>query len=192
MREAKITRKTKETEIRVVINLDGTGNSKIETPSIFLNHMLASVSKHSLFDIKIKSEGDLVHHIIEDTAITLGEALNKALGDKAGIFRFGWAIIPMDDSLARVSVDLGGRPYCVIDTKFEDKIIEDLATNDIKHFLFSFCASLKANIHIHALYGDDDHHKAEAIFKALAVALRKAVSIDPRRKEEIPSVKEVL
>ena len=191
MRGAFVERETKETNIKVSLNLDGTGLSKVCTPIKFLNHMLTSFATHGLVDIEISAEGDLIHHIVEDVAIVLGEAINKALGDHVAINRFGYASAPMDCSLASASIDQGNRPYPVIDLKLERKVIEDLPSEDIEHFLESLAFSMKANIHLKVDYGSNDHHKVEASFKALALAFRQSVSIDTRRNK-VPSSKGVI
>lgn len=191
MREAEVQRKTSETNVMVKLNLDGKGLSDIHTGLSFLNHMLNLLAAHSLIDISINAGGDLSHHVIEDVAICLGEAIKKALGDFIGIKRFGYAIVPMDCSLAIVAIDLSNRPYSRIDLKLEGKSIEDVASEDINHFLETLAISLRANIHVMVQYGLNDHHKVEAAFKALALALREAVSIDPKRSG-VPSSKGVL
>ena len=190
MRTAKVKRETLETRVEVEIDLDGNGKGNVLTGIKFLDHQLRTLSKHSLIDLDIKAEGDLSHHIIEDVALTLGESLTKALGKKKGIFRYGWAITPMDDALVLVSIDIGGRSYVVLDLNLEGSSIEDLESEEIEHFLFSFAQTAKMNLHAKILYGENNHHKAEALFKALALSLRQAVSIDPRRGErEVPSLK---
>ena len=191
MRIGRSFRKTKETEIDVSVNLDGAGIANVNTGVEFLNHMLRSLATHSLIDITVHAKGDLVHHIMEDTAICLGEAILKALGDGEGISRFGYAIVPMDCSLAFAAVDLSRRPYVKVDLKLEGKMIEDMPCENIIHFIESLAISLRANVHVWVQYGSNDHHKAEAAFKALALSLRQAVSIDPRRKG-IPSSKGVI
>ncbi|MHA1606534.1 MAG: imidazoleglycerol-phosphate dehydratase HisB [Candidatus Freyarchaeota archaeon] len=192
MREAAVSRKTAETKVKVKVNLDGSGVGEAKTGVKFLDHMLKTFSKHSLIDVSVEAEGDLKHHVIEDVGITLGEALKKALGDKKGIFRFGSCVIPMDDALVAVALDCGGRPYASIDLKLEGSQVEDMASQEVKHFFVSLANSLGLNLHINTLYGENDHHKVEAAFKAVAVALRQAVSIDPRRKGEVASLKEML
>jgi len=191
LRIGKFFRKTKETEVEVSVNLDGAGTANINTEIEFLNHMLRSLATHSLIDITVHARGDLVHHIMEDTAIGLGEAILRALGDGEGISRFGYAIVPMDCSLAFAAVDLSRRPYVKVDLKLEGKMIEDMPCENIIHFIESLAISLRANVHVWVQYGLNDHHKAEAAFKALALSLRQAVSIDPRRKG-IPSSKGVI
>ncbi len=182
MRRAEVFRKTRETEIHVKVNLDGEGRADIKTGFAFIDHMVTSLATHSMIDIEVKARGDLKHHISEDVAICLGEALRRALSNTDEIFRFGYAIVPMDCSLALAAVDLAKRPWAKIDLKIEGDSIEDAAKEDIYHFLKSLASSLKANIHVWVQYGENDHHKVEAAFKALALSLRRAVSIDPRRK----------
>ncbi|MFX1521463.1 MAG: imidazoleglycerol-phosphate dehydratase HisB [Promethearchaeota archaeon] len=191
MRVGKITRKTKETDISVKINLDGTGKSEIETGYQFMDHLLTALSKHSSIDMDITAKGDLAHHIIEDIGICLGEALNKALKDKKGIRRFGSAYVPMDEALVRTVLDLSGRPWHTVELKFKRTQVEDVVTQDIYHFLVSLTYNAQMNLHITSIYGEDDHHIAEAAFKALALALKDAVSFD-KQQAEIPSTKGVL
>jgi imidazoleglycerol-phosphate dehydratase len=191
VRIEEIYRKTRETEVKVKVNLDGEGKAVIDSGVPFLDHMLASFATHSLIDIVASVKGDLVHHCIEDLAIGLGEALNKALGTRIGITRFGNAITPMDCSIAFAAVDLVKRPYFKIDLKFRGKKIEEMQTEDINHFYESLTNSLQANIHMFIMYGSNDHHKAEAATKALALSLRQAVTADLRRKG-VPSSKGVI
>ncbi len=174
------------------LNIDGKGIAKTETGIKFLNHLLKSLAKHGLFDLEVKAKGDLKHHISEDVALTLGEALQKTLADKKGIRRFGSAYVPMDDSLARTVIDLGGRAYSRLDLKLKESQIEDLKVEDIEHFFESFAQASKSNLHLTVLYGSNDHHKIEAVVKALALALRQAVSIEPRLRGQVPSAKGVL
>jgi imidazoleglycerol-phosphate dehydratase len=191
MRSAEVTRKTKETEVKAKVNLDGEGKAAIDSGVPFLDHMLTSLATHSLIDIEASVKGDLVHHCVEDLAIGIGEGLNKALGTREGITRFGNAAAPMDCSLAFASVDLVKRPYFKIDLKFKGRKVEEMQTEDINHFYESLTNSLQANIHIFVMYGSNDHHKAEAATKALALSLRQAVTMDPRRKG-VPSSKGVI
>ena len=192
MREAKVERKTTEVDIIVELNVDGKGKGKVETGIKFLNHLLITLAKHGLFDLTVKATGELKHHVSEDVAMTLGEALQKTLAKKRGIRRFGSAYVPMDDSLARAAVDLGGRAYSSLDLKLSQPQIEDLKTEDIEHFLDSFTQASKANLHLTVLYGSNDHHKIEAAVKALALALRQAVTLEPRIGDQVPSAKGVL
>ena len=191
MRKNQVCRKTKETEVNVKVNLDGEGKANVITGVPFLDHMIASLATHSLIDITVKLKGDLRHHSVEDLAIGLGEALNKALVTREGITRFGYAAAPMDCSLAFAAVDLVKRPYFKIDLKLRGKKIEDMPTEDIIHFFESFATSLRANVHVYVQYGSNDHHKAEAAVKALALSLRQAVALEPRRKG-VPSSKGVM
>jgi len=192
MRRSKVERKTKEVNITVELNIDGKGKTNVKTHIKFLDHLLTTLAKHSLFDLTVKADGDLKHHICEDVALVLGEALNRALGDKKGIRRFGSAFVPMDESLARAVVDLGGRPYSNLDLKLGRFKIEDLKTEDITHFFASFAQASKISLHLAVLYGTNEHHKIEAAIKALAIALREAATPDQRRVDEIPSAKGVL
>jgi imidazoleglycerol-phosphate dehydratase len=192
MRKARVERKTAEVEIIVELNIDGKGEANTETGIKFLNHLLTSLAKHGLFDLKVKAKGDLRHHISEDVALTLGEALQKAVAEKKSIRRFGSAYVPMDDSLARAVIDLGGRAYSCLDLKLKQPQIEDLKTEDIEHFFESFAQASKSNLHLTVLYGSNDHHKIEAAAKALTLALRQAVSLEPRIRGQVPSAKGVL
>lgn len=191
LREARCERKTSETRVIVEVNIDGSGKANVETPMAFLNHMLTCLSTHSLIDIQIKAEGDLGHHVSEDTALSLGATIDEALGDRKGICRFGFASVPMDRSLAECAVDLSGRPCSVIDLNMTGETVEDTSVEDLSHFLESLATSLGANIHVAVRYGHNDHHKAEAAFKALALSLRQAASIDHLRKG-VPSSKGVM
>ncbi len=192
MRFAKVERKTNEVDISVELSVDGNGKAEIQTNIKFLDHILTSFAKHSLCNLIIRADGDLNHHICEDIALVLGEAFNLALGDKKGIKRFGFAYVPMDDALARAVVDLGGRAYNCIDLQLKSNQIEDLATEDIEHFFESYAQTSKSNVHLKVLSGKNDHHKVEAIMKALAIALKEATSNDSRREGEIPSSKGVI
>ena len=191
MRVEEIYRKTKETEVKVKVNLDGAGKAIVNSGVPFLDHMLTSLATHSLIDIEVSVEGDLIHHCVEDLAIGLGEALNKALGARVGITRFGNATAPMDCSLASAAVDLVKRPFSKIDLKFRGRKVEEMQTEDINHFYESLTTSLQANVHMFVIYGSNDHHKAEAATKALALSLRQAVTVDHRRKG-VPSSKGVI
>ncbi len=192
MRTATIHRQTRETDIALTLNLDGSGRHEIATGVGFLDHMLTHVAVHGLFDLTVKAVGDLhidAHHTIEDTALVLGQAFAEALGDKAGIVRMGSAYVPMDEALAFVAVDLSGRPYAVIDAAWHGPTIGQVPTTLIPHFLESLAVTAKANLHAKVLYGRDDHHQAEALFKALGRALDAATQIDPRRGGVVPSTK---
>jgi imidazoleglycerol-phosphate dehydratase len=188
LRTQQISRKTKETDVSVSVNLDGEGKVKVATSVPFLDHMITSLATHSLIDIDASVKGDLVHHSVEDLAIGLGDAINKALGTREGITRFGNVAAPMDCSLAFAAVDLVKRPYFKIDLKLRGKKVEEMPTEDIVHFFESFSTALQSNVHVYVEYGSNDHHKAEAAIKALALSLRQAVAVDPRRKG-VPSSK---
>jgi len=188
LRTSTFERKTSETEITTIVNLDGIGKSNVRTGIKYLDHMLTSLSTHSLIDIDLQAKGDLIHHIAEDVALCLGKCIGDALGDRSGIMRFGSMSIPMDDALASASVDLVKRPYAVIDLQMSEQNIEDMATEDVLHFFQSLATSLPANIHLRVLYGENQHHKVEALFKALAVSLRQAIANDPRR-DNLPTSK---
>jgi len=192
MRKVQAKRKTKEVDITLELNVDGTGNATVNTGVKFLDHMLLTLAKHGLFDLKVNSTGDLTHHVVEDVALVLGEALNKATNQGKGIKRFGCACVPMDESLARATVDLGGRPYCIRNLRLLQFQIEDLKTEDMEHFFESLAQAAKANIHVTVLYGSNEHHKIEAVIKALALALREAFTVEPRIGDQIPSAKGVL
>ncbi|HLC00622.1 MAG TPA: imidazoleglycerol-phosphate dehydratase HisB [Candidatus Bathyarchaeia archaeon] len=191
MRKEEVYRKTRETEVTVKVNLDGEGKAEVNTGMRFLDHMVTSFATHSLIDVTAKVTGDLKHHTVEDLALCIGEAINKALGTREGLTRFGYAAAPMDCSLAFAAVDLVKRPYFKIDLKLRGKKVEDVATEDIVHFFESFATSLSANVHVFTQYGSNDHHKAEAAVKALALSLKQAVAMDPRRKG-VPSSKGVI
>lgn len=193
-RTAAVTRYTNETQIDLALNLDGTGAAQIDTGIGFFDHMLHHVAHHGLFDLTVKAAGDLhidAHHTIEDVAICLGRALDEALGDRKGIARMGSAYVPMDEALARVVVDLSGRPYAVIQADFDTPLIGQMPASLVTHVLESIAFNAKMNLHAAVLYGRDDHHKAEALFKALGRALSAAVMIDPRRGG-VPSTKGTL
>jgi len=192
LRNIECIRKTKEVKITLELDVDGKGDSDVQTGIKFLDHILVTLAKHGLFDLKIKAKGDLKHHISEDVALVLGEALNKATNNGKGIKRFGSAYVPMDEALARATVDLGGRPYAIQNLRIMQAQIEDLKTEDIEHFFDSLAQASKANIHMSVLYGSNEHHKIEAAVKALALALREAVTVEPRIGDQIPSAKGVL
>jgi imidazoleglycerol-phosphate dehydratase len=187
-------RKTLETYVRVELNLDGSGVSEVKTGYPFFDHMLETLSKHSLMDLKLSADAlktPTIHHVVEDVALTVGEALDKALGDRRGIVRFGFATIPMDDALAEVSLDVSGRPYLHVEGRFTG-FAEGLDFNLVKHFLRSLAQSGRLTIHIPRIYGEDAHHVFEALFKALAVALREACRIATSSRNSVPSTKGVL
>ena len=188
-RAATITRKTGETQISVSLTLDGSGKFDIQTGSKMFDHMLSHIAHHGLFDIKIKATGWDQHHLVEDVAIALGQALNKALGDKKSITRMGHAMVPMDEAMAMLVVDISGRGYAVLDVPFKRKKIGDLESDVVRHFLETLAMEAKMNLHAQVSYGTDDHHKAEAVFKALGRALDDATSTDPRMAGKIPSTK---
>jgi imidazoleglycerol-phosphate dehydratase len=190
-RTAEITRKTNETDIRLSINLDGTGIASIKTGVGFFDHMLDLLSRHSLIDLTVVANGDLhidAHHTVEDVGIVLGQALEKAIGDKRGINRYGWAITPMDESLAQVAIDLSGRPAFVYHAKYQGDSIGTFPVELVDEFFKSVATAAKMNLHITVPYGTNNHHVAEAIFKATAKALRMAVAVDPRNPG-VPSTK---
>ncbi|MDD2643491.1 MAG: imidazoleglycerol-phosphate dehydratase HisB [Methanobacteriaceae archaeon] len=190
-RTAKVNRKTSETDINIELNIDGEGNYDIDTGINFFNHMLESFSKHSYMDLKIKAIGDIEvddHHTVEDIGILLGTAFNKAVGDKKGIRRMADATIPMDDSVAKIAIDISGRNYCNMDLKFKNDKIGDMTSDIIIHFFESFASSAKINIY-GTVKGSNDHHKAEALFKAFAKSLHYACIIE---NDKIPSTKGVL
>lgn len=187
-------RKTKETDVLAEVNLDGTGKYSVDTGIGFLDHMLELWSKHSLIDLKLKARGDLkvdYHHTVEDVGLVLGEALNQALGDRKGIRRYGWSYMPMDDTLSRVVVDLGGRPYLVYDISNRKKKIRDFDVELIEEFFRALVTQSRMNLHIAQLYGKDVHHAYESVFKGFAKAMRMACERDPRAPG-VPSSKGVL
>jgi imidazoleglycerol-phosphate dehydratase len=193
-RTATITRHTHETQIALTLGLDGSGQAAIDTGVGFFDHMLHHVAHHGLFDLTIRASGDLhvdAHHTIEDVAICLGRALDESLGDRQGIARMGHAYVPMDEALARVVVDLSGRPYAVIQADFSTPIMGQMPTALVAHVFESIAFNARMNLHAAVLAGRDDHHRAEALFKALGRALRAAVALDPRRGG-IPSTKGTL
>jgi imidazoleglycerol-phosphate dehydratase len=191
-RKATIKRETKETTIRVELSLDGSGESDMKTGVRMLDHMLDQLARHGVFDLKVSANGSDIHHVVEDVAICLGKAFSKALGERAGIARMGWAVVPMDDALAMVAVDLGGRGYAVIDASFAHLAIGEMPAELVRHFLVSLASEARMNLHARVMSGDNDHHKAEVLFKALARALDSACRIDPRLQGRIPSTKEVI
>jgi len=185
MRTAKIERNTNETQIRIELNIDGSGQHDISTGIGFLDHMLAHIALHGLFDLMIKATGDLhidVHHTMEDVALVLGSAFDQALGDRTGIVRMGSFYAPMDETLAFVAIDLSGRPYSVIEVEWGPSPVGQIPASLFPHFFESFAVNARCNLHARILYGRDDHHKAEALFKALARALDEATRKDERRK----------
>jgi imidazoleglycerol-phosphate dehydratase len=192
MRTASFQRKTNETDIQVIINLDGQGQADIVTGIGFLDHMLAQIAVHGLFDLTVSARGDLnvdPHHTVEDTALALGEAINQALTDRKGIQRMGSSIVPMDETLGEVILDFSGRPYCIFNGEWTGTRIGELPVTVIEHFFYSLSMRMKATLHLNLRYGRDDHHKAEALFKALGRALCTASRLDPRRADSVPSSK---
>ena len=195
MRTSTVHRRTRETDVQLTLDLDGTGQHEVQTGVGFLDHMLAHVAVHGLFDLTVQASGDLdidPHHTVEDVALVLGQALDQALGDRAGIARIGSATVPMDETLASVAVDLSGRPYGVTEMAWAGSSVGGIPVTLIPHFFESFAVTARANVHARVLYGRDDHHKAEALFKALGRALDAATRLEPRRGETIPSTKETL
>jgi imidazoleglycerol-phosphate dehydratase len=194
-RTAHVNRETRETRVEVVMNLDGSGRGDVSTGIGFLDHMLDSLARHARFDLIVRAEGDLhvdQHHTAEDVGMCLGQALDKALAERRGIRRFGDAVVPLDDALALVAVDLGGRPWASIDLPFRAPVIGGLSTEMIPHLLQSFATEGRFNLHVRLLAGENDHHRAEATFKALARALDDATRPDPRVGTEVPSTKGVI
>lgn len=182
MRIGKIKRETKETKVEVQVNLDGSGKANVDTSVRFLDHLLSSFAKHGCIDLKVRARGDFRHHVAEDVMIAIGAAIDRALGGKIGIRRMGDAIVPMDDALALVAIDLGGRAYPRIDLKFKGRKLADLNLDLVEHLLQTLATNGKFNLHVKLLRGRNDHHKVEAVFKALGVALGDAVSRRPRAK----------
>ncbi|MBA7492928.1 Imidazoleglycerol-phosphate dehydratase [subsurface metagenome] len=191
-RVANIKRETKETNISLELNIDGSGQWEINTGIKMFDHLLSQVAQHGRFDLKVSATGDDQHHLIEDVAICLGQALNQALGEKQGIVRMADAAVPMDDSLAMVAVDISGRAYTVLELSFSDNDMAGFPTDLIRHFLESLALEARLNLHAKIVYGTNDHHKAEALFKALGRALDMATRIDQRIAGKIPSTKDLL
>ncbi|MFN3749221.1 MAG: imidazoleglycerol-phosphate dehydratase HisB [Sphingorhabdus sp.] len=195
MRTASINRNTKETEIAVEVNLDGSGQYEISTGIGFLDHMIEQFSRHSMIDISCRIKGDLhvdQHHTAEDSAIAIGQAILKALGDKGGIMRYGSAYSPMDETLSRVALDISGRPYFVWKAGFTQERLGEMDTELFEHWFHSIADAVGLTLHIELLYGKNNHHIAESIYKGFARALRQAVEIDPRKGGAIPSTKGIL
>jgi imidazoleglycerol-phosphate dehydratase len=194
-RTATIHRRTNETDIRLRLNLDGRGSSRVATGIRFLDHMLELVARHGAFDLSIQTKGDLdvdQHHTVEDTGIALGDAVHKALGNKRGILRAGYFLMPMDETLAAAAIDLSGRPLCVCQLKIAASRVGDLQTELVEDFFQGFAQAARANVHLRVLYGRSSHHQVEALFKAFARALRFAVSRDKRLRNVLPSTKGLL
>jgi imidazoleglycerol-phosphate dehydratase len=191
-RKSRIQRVTKETNIDIELSIDGTGDWKISTGIIIFDHLLSQVAKHGLFDIKLTATGDDVHHLVEDIAICLGKAFGEALGEKKGIVRMANVAVPMDETLATVAVDISGRGYPVLKMDFSGNDMAGFPVDLIRHFLESFAIEARINLHAAIVYGSNDHHKAEALFKALGRALDAATKIDERIAGELPSTKAYL
>ena len=194
-RNASVSRETRETKIALRLDLDGSGIYEINTGIGMLDHMLEQLSKHGLFDLSVEAAGDIErdpHHLVEDVGLVLGQALNQALGERRGIVRFAHAIIPMDESLVLVAVDLGGRPFAAIDLKFERDSVGQLPAENAAHFFEAFAQEGRLNLHVRELSGGNDHHRIEACFKGLARSLSAAVRIDERIAGQVPSTKDVI
>lgn len=190
-RKKKLSRKTSETDIEIILDLDGQGNYDIHTGVEFFDHMLESFARHGFFDLEVKASGDVSvddHHTVEDVGILLGEVFNLAVGDKKGIKRISHSLVPMDEALAMVAVDISGRSYCVMDMQFTQQKVGELSTENVEHFLESFSSSARININA-KVEGENDHHQIEALFKALARALKDAVQVE---HDQIPSTKGIL
>ncbi len=192
MRQARVERDTSETRIAASVDLDGSGKAEIATGIGFLDHMLAQLAKHGLFDIAVKAEGDLhidFHHTTEDTGIVLGQAFSQALGERRGIARYGHAYAPMDETLTRVALDLSNRPYLVWQVTFSRDKLGEMDTELFREFFQAFAQTAGITLHVTTLHGENNHHIAESCFKALAVALKEAVALDPRKADQLPSTK---
>jgi imidazoleglycerol-phosphate dehydratase len=195
MRQATITRKTRETSITVTVDLDGSGRSEIATGVGFFDHMLDQVARHGLIDLTVKAEGDLhidFHHTVEDVGIALGQAVRQALGDMRGITRYADVHLPMDEALTRCAIDISGRPFLVFEARFDRPKIGEFDTELVEEWFRAFAMNAGITLHVANLYGSNNHHIAESAFKALARALRAAVAIDPRRADAVPSTKGTL
>ena len=195
MRISKIDRQTKETSIHLELNLDGVGEAEVDTGIGFLNHMLEQIIVHGLLDLRLKAVGDLHvdnHHTVEDCALALGMAIDAALGDKKGIVRMSSAHVPMDEALGFVAIDFSGRPYAVVDGNWNTSAVGGISTSLIDHFFESLSTAARCNLHARILYGRDDHHQAEALFKALGRALDGSTRVDQRRSGKIPSTKRMI
>jgi imidazoleglycerol-phosphate dehydratase len=191
-RVATLSRKTAETNITVKLTVDGKGMSKIDTGIPFFDHMLTLFAKHGLFDLELKARGDVAvdyHHTVEDVGIVLGEAFKAALGDKLGLTRYGFFILPMDEALARVVIDLGGRPHLVYDVSAPTMFVRDFNLALVKEFFRAFANTVGANVHVKLVYGEEPHHVVEAVFKSFARALDAATQIEPRAADRLPSTK---
>jgi imidazoleglycerol-phosphate dehydratase len=195
MRRAEVTRKTKETQVRATVNLDGEGRAKVSTGIGFLDHMLEQLARHSLIDLEVEAKGDLhidFHHTTEDTGIVIGQAVAEALGSRAGIQRYGDALIPMDETLTRVALDASNRPYLIWKVAFTKPKLGEMDTELFREWFHAFAQAAGLTLHIENLYGENNHHIVESCFKGLARALRAAVTIDPRKPDAVPSTKGVL
>ena len=192
MRKALVKRETAETAISVELNLDGTGQFDTHTGLRTLDHFIAQIARHGIFDIQVSATGSDQHHVVEDVAIAFGKALNEALGDKKGLVRMSSALVPMDEALSRVVLDISGRGYSQIDIKFSGEAIGELETDMVRHFLEPLASEPKRTLRAAVLYGRNDHHMAESLFKALGPALDAATRIDPRIADRIPSTKDIL
>jgi imidazoleglycerol-phosphate dehydratase len=195
MRQATVERKTKETRIRVAVGLDGSGVYKVATGIGFLDHMLEQLSRHSLIDLEVEAEGDLhidFHHTTEDTGIAIGQAVSKALGERAGIVRYGSAMIPMDETMTRVSLDASNRPYLIWKVQFSKPKLGEMDTELFKEWFQAFAQAAGLTLHVENLYGENNHHIVESCYKGLARALRQAIEIDPRQAGRVPSTKGTL
>jgi imidazoleglycerol-phosphate dehydratase len=195
MRQATVTRKTRETEVRAAVNLDGEGRARIATGIGFLDHMLEQLARHSLIDLEVEAKGDLhidFHHTTEDTGIVIGQAIAQALGGRAGIQRYGDALIPMDETLTRVALDASNRPYLVWKVAFSKPKLGEMDTELFREWFHAFAQAAGLTLHVENLYGENNHHIVESCYKGLARALRAAVAIDPRKPDAVPSTKGVL
>lgn len=195
MRQASVERNTKETQIKASVNLDGTGVYNVSTGIGFLDHMLESLARHSLIDLKVRAEGDLhidFHHTTEDTGIAIGDAVHKALGDRRGIRRYASSMIPMDETLSRVSIDVSDRPYLIWKVDFSKPKLGEMDTELFKEWFQAFAQNARITLHVENIYGENNHHIVESCFKALARALRDATETDPRAADSIPSTKGTL
>jgi imidazoleglycerol-phosphate dehydratase len=191
-RVSTVKRQTKETRVSVEFDVDGNGRWEVNTGIDMFDHLLSQLAQHGVFDIEISAGGNDQHHVVEDVAICLGKAFGEALGEKRGIVRMGSATVPMDETLVMVAVDIGGRGYTVLELPFTDNDMAGFPTDLVRHFLESFATEARLNLHARVLYGVNDHHKAEALFKALGRALNAATRIDPRISGELPSTKELM
>ncbi|HKF60302.1 MAG TPA: imidazoleglycerol-phosphate dehydratase HisB [Dongiaceae bacterium] len=195
MRRAEVTRKTRETQVRAAVNLDGEGRAKVATGIGFLDHMLEQLARHSLIDLEVEAKGDLhidFHHTTEDTGIVIGQAVAEALGGRAGIQRYGDALIPMDETLTRVALDASNRPYLIWKVSFTKPKLGEMDTELFREWFHAFAQAAGLTLHVENLYGENNHHIIESCYKGLARALRAAVAIDPRKPDAVPSTKGVL